>query len=171
MKNEKIILRALEPTDIDLLFDVENNQALWHLSQTLRPFSRFEIEQYLLSLEKDPFKAGQVRLMIEESLSNSVVGIIDLFDIDAVNQRAGVGIVILQEYRQKGYASRALQLLKEYAFNVLNLHQLYCNIEPDNTASLKLFQEQGFKIICSKKDWNRKNGEWIDEYFLQCLAP
>jgi diamine N-acetyltransferase len=57
------------------------------------------------------------------------LGLIDLFDFDPKNNRAGVGIVIQnKDNRSQNIGSEALQLLIEYAFYNLNLHQLYANI-------------------------------------------
>jgi len=165
-----LILRAPEPNDVDFLFDLENDIKLWHVSQTFRPFSRFELEQYIFSQEKDPFKSGQIRFIIEVVSSGDIVGSIDLFDVDAFNKRAGVAIVILERYRNKGIASEALKILIDFSFRTLELHQLYCNIESENKASLKLFTGSGFEISGLKKDWNRYEGKWVDEYFLQLIS-
>ncbi len=170
LKLENIILRAPEPRDVDFLYHLENDEKLWHVSQTLRPFSRFEMEQYVLMAEKDPYETHQVRFMIELT-SGETVGTIDLFDIDPHNRRAGVGIVIVDKFRKKGYAVTTLEILKSYCFNHLNLHQLFCNIEGHNTNSLELFKNSGFKIAGLKKDWNIISGKekWADEYFLQLI--
>jgi diamine N-acetyltransferase len=168
IKNKQIILRAPEPNDIDFLYNLENDQLLWHVSQTYRPFSRFELEQYVFSVSKDPFESHQVRFIIELK-TGETIGTADLFDIDPYNLRAGVGIVILKEHRNKGYAFEALSELIKYSFKTLNLHQLFCNIEKVNKESLDLFKKVGFEITCLKKEWNRKNDFWIDEYFLQLL--
>ncbi|RLD91007.1 MAG: GNAT family N-acetyltransferase [Bacteroidetes bacterium] len=170
LRLKNIVLRAPEPRDVDFLYHLENDEKLWHVSQTLRPFSRFEMEQYVLMSEKDPFEAHQVRFMIDLT-SDETIGTIDLFDIDSHNKRAGVGIVVVDKYRNKGYAFLALELLKEYCFNHLNLHQLFCNIESSNTLSLTLFKKTGFTIVGLKKDWNIAPGKgvWADEYFLQLI--
>ena len=170
LKMENIVLRAPEPQDVHFLYRLENDDELWHVSQTLRPFSKFEMEQYVMMSEKNPYEAHQVRFMIDLT-SGETIGTIDLFDIDPHNKRAGVGIVVVEKYRNKGYAFLALELLKKYCFNHLNLHQLFCNIESNNTSSLELFNKTGFTIVGLKKDWNiaSSNGDWNDEYFLQLI--
>ncbi len=168
IKSENIILRAPELEDVDFLYHLENDEQLWHISQTFRPFSRFEMEQYVLMAEKDPFESHQVRFMIGLH-SGETIGTIDIFDIDPYNRRAGVGIVIVNAYRKKGYASEALTSIVSYCFNQLNLHQLYCNIESSNTGSLELFNKAGFDVSGLKKEWNLKNGDWQDEFFLQLI--
>lgn len=168
----KITLRAPELNDLNKIQTWENDKALWHLSNTLLPFSRFSIEQYILSEQEDIFSKKQARFIIalvnnEEELDS--IGAIDLFDFDPKNRRAGVGILIEEKYRNKGYAKQALTLLIDHSFNVLNLHQLYCSILYSNTESLNLFKGQQFSVIGVKKDWILLNNEWQDEYILQLI--
>ncbi|MBC8147959.1 MAG: GNAT family N-acetyltransferase [Bacteroidetes bacterium] len=171
MIGKKILLRALEPSDVDLLYKWENDQAIWKVSNTIIPFSKFMLEQYVISADQDIYTTKQLRLMIDlkESIVDKTIGSIDLFDFDPNNQRAGIAILITRENRNKGYASEALELLINYAFNTLNLHQLYCNIDVDNKVSLKLFHNFDFKIIGTKKDWTYCDNEWNDEFMLQLV--
>lgn len=165
LENDKIKLRALEPEDLDFLFEMENDTKLWHLSNTLNPFSRFDLEQYILLADKDIFKTKQLRFIIDEN--KKAVGIVDLFDFEPLHKRAGVGIMIKNDEQKKGFATSALELLIDFSRNKLGLHQLYCNIESSNTVSLRLFEKNGFLITGTKKDWNNFEGNWIDELFLQ----
>ena len=169
MTSENIKLRAVEPSDIDIIFEWENNPTIWHLSNTLSPFSRFDLEQYVLNASKDIFSARQLRLMIDLNEKDQTIGSIDLFDFEPLHRRAGIGILINYKERNKGYASEALDLLIEHSQKTLNLHQLYCNIEENNTMSLSLFKKKKFKEIGVKKDWNLRNGKWVNELTLQYI--
>jgi diamine N-acetyltransferase len=98
------------------------------------------------------------------------LGLIDLFDFDPKNNRAGVGIVIQgNENRNQNIGSEALELLIQYAFRHLNLHQLYANIGTENVASKALFTKFGFQSIGIKKDWNLVNGVYKDEAIFQLI--
>lgn len=164
-------LRALEPSDVDLLYQWENDCNLWFVSNTLTPFSRFVLEQYVINAHDDIYTAKQLRLMIDivQDGQRTTIGTIDLFDFDPRHLRAGIGIMIHENYREKGYASDALETVISYAFNALNLHQLYCNISSDNQRSLDLFQKHHFKIIGLKKDWLLFGKKYFDEYMLQLV--
>lgn len=172
IKGKNITLRALELEDISLLYDWENDMSVWQLSNTMVPFSRYILEQYLISSGEDIFTSKQLRLMIDffgENQEKATIGTVDLFDFDPQHRRAGIGILIHKNYRQKGAASETIQLLKDYAKNTLFLHQLYCNIGSNNEVSLKLFQKQGFGISGTKLQWAYDGTSWQDEYFLQCF--
>jgi diamine N-acetyltransferase len=169
LKGEFISLRALEPSDVEALYEWENDEANWKVSNTQTPFSRFVLEEYIAGAHQDIYSVKQLRLVICNA-ENRAIGSIDLFDFDPNHLRAGVGILIAaKDDRKKGYASEALRLLMDYCFSTLNLHQLYCNITIDNEASILLFQKHGFLITGMKKEWIRDEEVYKDELLLQRL--
>lgn len=169
LKGKNIYLRALEPEDLEFVHAVENDESVWEISNTQTPYSKFLIKQYLEHAQKDIFEVKQLRLVIS-SYNETPIGLIDLFDFDFKNSRAGVGILIKDENnREKGYGSEALQLLIKYGFTHLGLHQLYCNISEENETSIKLFKNQGFKEVGLKKEWNYINGSFKNEYLFQLI--
>jgi diamine N-acetyltransferase len=176
LENNVVKLRAPEPSDIDLLYSWENNMEIWKVSNTITPFSRFVLKKYIETAHLDIWETKQLRLIIEaknqSSLMNVPVGLIDLFDFDPYHLRAGIGILIAnKEYRQKGYATEALNLLIKYCFEVIQLNQLYCNISSENTLSLQLFKSKGFMEVGVKKAWLKNRNGWEDEVLLQLLNP
>ena len=172
MIGPNLLLRAPEPADIDIIFRWENDTSIWHLGNTLTPYSRFAIEQFVLNTDNDIFASKQLRLMIDCHSSGAkatTVGSIDLFDFDPYNQRAGIGILIDESSRRQGYAFEALNLLITYCFKTLNLHQLYCNIEKSNEESISLFTKAGFTACGIKKEWLLREGQWMDELIFQLI--
>jgi diamine N-acetyltransferase len=167
LKGKHIYLRALELEDLDFIYAIENDETIWEISNTITPFSKYVITEYLANAHKDIFEVKQLRLVISNSKHISI-GMIELFDFDFKNKRAGVGIIVkAAEDRKKGYGSKALTLLTKYCKSQLDLHQLYCNISEENEASLRMFQNQGFEIVGLKKDWNFIHGAFKNEYLLQ----
>lgn len=176
LQSSNIRLRALEPSDVDLLYSWENNMEIWSVSNTLTPFSKYILKKYIESSHQDIYEAKQLRLIIEAKNQSSLmfhpVGAIDLFDFDPYHLRAGIGILIHDsEERNKGYATEALKLLIKYSFETLQLHQLFCNIAASNIPSLQIFQRMGFKVIGIKEHWLKKSIGWEDELMLQMINP
>jgi len=171
LENHKIKLRALEPDDLDTLFSVENSSDLWDVSNTLVPYSRDLLKKYIDNAHQDIYEAKQLRLVISNQKDHMIVGLIDLFDYDPLNQRAGIGILILKPFRHKGFASSALKQFTEYAFDHLDLHQLYANIPSDNQNSLDLFEKLNFLHIGTQKDWIKRKGEFKHVERYQFINP
>lgn len=160
-------LRALEPGDIDLMYAWENDTAVWSVSGTLAPFSRHTLERFIQEQQFDIFQTRQQRLFIE-TLGGIPVGALDFFELDPINRRAGIGILIHDDaLRGKGYASDAVETACRYAREVLNLHQLWCNVGADNEASLRLFRSAGFAEVGVKRDWLWRPDGYGDEILLQ----
>ncbi len=170
LKGDNIYLRALEPNDLEFVYGMENDQGIWELSNTQTPYSRFLVKQYLENAHQDIYEAKQLRLAICQEEDFPALGLIDLFDFDPKNNRAGVGIVIQgNENRNQHIGSEALELLIRYSFRHLNLHQLYANIGTENKASIALFTKFGFQNIGTKKDWTLVNGVYKDEAIFQLI--
>lgn len=170
LEKGNITLRAVEPSDLELLFQWENNLSVWEVSQTISPFSKYTMKEYCEYAKNDIQTAKQLRLMIDisEEGKTITVGAIDLFDYDAINRRAGVGILVGNEnYRKKGIAFTSIEILIKYAFSILNLHQLHCYISENNEASIALFKKLDF-LICGKiNDWVLQSNKWGNVFFLQ----
>jgi diamine N-acetyltransferase len=165
-----IYLRALEPEDLDFIYRIENHEPLWEVSYTQTPYSRFLIRQYLENAHQDIYEAKQLRLAICRRGSFEAIGLIDLFDYDPANARAGVGIIVANETdRGQGAGSEALELVIQYAFSKLHLHQLYANIDTTNSASIALFTNFEFNLIGVKQQWNRRGNAWADEALYQLI--
>lgn len=166
MNLEELHLRALEPEDLAVLEQVENDTVYWSYSNQTEPFSLYTLIQYINQQSQDIFEVRQKRFVISD-VQKSVLGFIDLFDFEPLHRRAGVGIFVLNAYRTKGVATKALQLIHAYVKEHLNLKNLYANIAMENSSSIKLFAAAGYVEIGIKKDWNFYQGCFHDELFYQ----
>lgn len=170
LKGKNIYLRALESIDIEFVYAVENDETIWEVSHTQTPYSRFLIRQYLKNAQQDIYEAKQLRLAICNIENENAIGLIDIFDFDPKNNRAGIGILIKDtKHRSQGVGSEALELVIKYCFVHLNLHQLYANISTENKASLRLFTKFEFFEVGTKKEWNLINGTYKDETLFQLM--
>lgn len=172
LKGNKVYLRALEPEDLSFLYEIENDETLWEVSNTQTPYSKWLLKNYLENSHQDIYEVKQLRLAIVENNSENLIGLIDLYDFDPKNSRVGLGIVVKNpSERNKGYGSEAVKLLLGYAFQVLNVHQIYVNVAETNAASLKLFSNFGFQKVGVKKHWTKVGSVYVDEVLFQLINP
>lgn len=170
LEDQTVALRPLELSDLDLLYRWENDSSVWLVSGTTVPFSKELLTQYIQSAEQDIYAVRQLRLVITaKKQDGKAVGAVDLFDFDPLNKRAGIGILIDPSARKQGYAKAALSVIAEYARLRLNLHQIYCGIPACNTASIRLFESEGFVRCGVRKDWIFTPEGWVDEIAMQKL--
>lgn len=160
----EVVLRAVEPDDVDTLYIWENDRTLWPFGNTRAPISRYQLWAYARNYDANPLSDGQLRLIIElrSPAGPEPCGILDLYDIDPHNSRAMTGIMIARAYRRRGIALLALQQLGEYARTSLNLRMLGADVAADNLPSLSLFAKAGYTHTSHRPDWFlRPDGTYI----------
>lgn len=170
LDNGNITLRAIEPEDLEFLYKCENDSSTWQYGNTIAPYSHFVLKQYIADAQNDIYTNKQLRLMICTKSDGKSVGTIDLFDFDPFNQRASIGIVVCgPENRRHGYAEQSLELLIQYCFGFLHLHQLHCAISANNEPSIKLFKKMGFVKCGHRTDWLKTKDGYADELEFQLI--
>ncbi len=143
-----IYLRKVELQDLQYLLAWENDPENWEVSNTVQPYSKEEMYQFILDQLIGDHE--QVRYMICHELTRLPIGTIDLFAIDHVNGQAELGILIAEKkYRRQGHALTALLHLIALCREEYKINHLFCFIDDENSSSIGLFEKAGFK-------WQRK---------------
>lgn len=168
LSSDKIRLRAVEQSDLDTIYLLENEIAESGSSVINQPLSRKMLWDYIESYSADIAADRQLRLMIEDTGGNTV-GAIDVSDYDPVNRRGFVGISILSAHRGKKYGTAALDVLCRYCADALGMHQLAALVAADNSISRHLFAEAGFKSAGRLRSWLRRGKTYEDVLIFQKL--
>ena len=166
IKGEKVLLRAIELSDADILRDMINDeeieQMMWGYSF---PVAKHQQIKWLenLSAEQSTFRA-----MVD--VDGTAIGTIILSDIDLRSGTAEIHIKLAKSSeRGKGYGTDATKALLRYAFDELRLSCVYCCVKEDNIASQKMFEKCGFiKEGCLRSRVYRK-GRHYDFYAYSIL--
>ena len=159
-------LRAMEPEDLDLLYQIENDSSIWHVGTNNVPYSRYVLHDYIAHASGDIYTDKEVRMMIDNE-QGETVGIVDLVNFSPQHQRAEIGIVIKDGCRNLGYANAAIRKIMSYAHNVVHLHQLYASVEATNEISLNLFESLGFSRSICLKEWTFNGNTYVDAIVIQ----
>lgn len=198
MERGEVRLRALEPEDVDRLYIWENDRDMWPFGGTSAPLSRHQLWEYATNYDANPFAAGQLRLIIEHATApdnalpqnsqssqssqsshnsqnsqnsqSSLIpcGIIDLYDIDPVNSRAMVGIMVAPQWRSRGIATRALELVGEYCRDILGLATIASEVASDNLPSIRLFGgKAGYRQVGERPSWYRRRERFVSALLFQ----
>lgn len=159
-----MILRAIEPSDVDFMYGVEQDPAAWKYSDYVAPLSHELLRQYAITYDADPLRAGQLRLIIEED--GKPIGIADLFDISARHLRADSGIYLLPQHRGSGKGATALNTLAGYCRERLGLHQIVASISKHNPNALRCYVKAGFAETGIRPQWWRTSSGFEDVALL-----
>ena len=161
-------LRALEPSDVELLYLWENDPDVWRVGGTTSPLSYQRIAQFVEEQNYDLYTTKQMRLVVE--CEGIAVGTLDIFDFDPQHLRFGIGILIYApEARRKGYARAAIEAVKTYARDTLALRQIWASVAADNEASIALFEGCGFELCGRRRAWLRRHDGYTDQLEYQFI--
>ena len=164
--SDNLILRTPLLSDLDDLLSWENDLKNNQYTDVPVFYTPSQIEDFLNS-DHDLLLQNQIRYIIE--LNSSAVGCIDLYDYDMVNSRAGVGIYVDSNFRNKGIASKSLELLKSISMEKYLIYNLYADIMSGNKASIKIFEKANFIKNGIKTNWIRTESSFEDVLFYQCI--
>lgn len=175
LEDNQIRLRAPEPEDLQVMYEIENHSSLWEVGCTNVPYSRYVLKQYIAQSANDIYTDKQVRMMIERKADGKVLGCADLTGFEPLHGRAEIGVVVSAECRNQGMGARALALLCRYAFGFLHLHQLVAFVACDNTPCLRMFAKCGYLPTHTLKGWIRTTDEgdkpvYKDAVMIQCFG-
>lgn len=130
-------LHKVEPADLPFLYQWENDAATWADGANHNPLSHQDLRAYIESTTGDIYRDGQLRLIA--TADGQTIGCADLFDLDARNRRAAIGLYIAPEFRGRGLALQVLSELEQLAFRHLNLRVIYAIIRVSNEPCVRLF--------------------------------
>lgn len=165
---EKVMLRAMERTDIEMLRETVNDPDIecmvggWSF-----PLSSCAQEIWFQKAAADK---NNIRFIIEIIETGEAIGMISLTGIDWKNRTAFQGIKLKSSApKRKGYATDAVMTLEWYAFEELQLTRLDGNWVVYNTASKNLFEKCGMKAEGLRRRSVYKNGQYFDQEYSGIL--
>lgn len=167
LENSKIRLRPLEPSDLEFLYLWENDTSLWQYGDTRAPLSKELLENYIQNYDANILTAKQIRLMIVEKMSDTIIGTVDLYDVDIYNSRASIGLLIIPEFQGKGFGKETITLLEDYVLNSIGLSQLVNYIPETNINCLSLFKKLGYEQTGCLLHWHRIGREFQNVIVMQ----
>lgn len=166
---QRLVLREITTNDAQDLFEMRSNPALM----------RF-IDRPLAQSINDSLKL--IELIINSQKNNegitwgisikgtpTLIGTIGFWRIQKEHYRAEIGYLLHADYQGKGIMQEAMDAAIGYAFKTLHIHSIEANINPDNVASIKLAEKNGFVREAYFKENFYYNGEFKDTVIYSLL--
>lgn len=132
-----------------------------------------------LTLEQDEKQHERLVARAETEISFTVyerrgsrpIGNAGLFDVDYRNRTAELGLIIAEpDARGKGYGTETTQLVVDYAFTALGLHNVMLTVFEYNLAGMRVYDKAGFKEIGRRRASNFMGGKLWDIIYMDCLS-
>lgn len=139
-RNKRIKIDALIKDEIEILRKLRNNPETNTFLTYNIPISDIEQEEWF---KKISFDQSKMYLSIHND-KNIFIGIVRCDEWDKINRSIRVGIDIIPEFRNQGYAADTYDLLLDYLFNQLGIYRVWLLVLEFNTAAIHLYKKVGF---------------------------
>jgi UDP-4-amino-4,6-dideoxy-N-acetyl-beta-L-altrosamine N-acetyltransferase len=137
-----IQLRAIEYDDLPTLIAWRNDPKVYRYFYEHEPLSLAMQKAWFEKLTKSDEKFWIVETLEEQQ----AIGTIGLVHIDWRSRKAELArVLVIEEYRHRGYGSELLCLLLRYCFDHLNMNRLYCDTFAKNQDAVAFYEKFGFK--------------------------
>ena len=145
-----ISLRSLIDSYLYFLEKIENDTSLWEFGSEKQKYTREELKFYIKNSDTSLHIAKQFRFVVD--YKSIPVGFIDLFNYTV--EEVSIGVIIDEEYQNRGFAKESLSLLSNYCFDNLNIKKLNCRVDVLNKKSNSLFLSSGFQFVRKEDNLN-----------------
>ena len=149
---QNLSLRALERGDLRFIHNLNNNRNImsyWFEE----PYESFDELEELYN--KHIHDNAERRFVVEDE-NKSLIGLVEIIEIDYIHRSAEFQIIITPEHQGKGYANTLINKALDYSFTILNLHKIYLHVAIENEKALHLYQQCGFI----------EEGHLVKEFFI-----
>jgi len=160
-------LRSVEVYDLEIIRDWRISE---HVSSFFPGFEPISLQEQKNWIDKILSESSSYYFIICDKATSSPVGIIYLTTIDRLNQHTEFGYYLGDiNYHGTGIAIEAELLLLDFAFNMQNMHKVYCESLAYNKKALTIHRKFGFTEDGVKREHIYKNGRWNDIVIMSAL--
>lgn len=144
LETERLLLRRVNIDDAEAIMALRGNP------ETMRYIPRplvttiEEAHEHLAMIDTKIESNEGINWAITLKGNPNLIGIIGHYRIQPQNYRAEIGYMLLPEFHGKGIITEAIKAALIYGFEVMQLHSIEAVIDPDNIASERVLQKNGF---------------------------
>lgn len=171
IRQEELVLRPLRLRDKKAWDEVRESNREWLTPwEATRPKidTSLPLPSYFQMVMQHKREGREVRtialgIWLKNSKKEIFIGQITLGGIVFGAMRgAYIGYWIDQRFANRGYATRAVKLVTQFAFDKLMLHRIEISMRPENEASKKVAEKAGYKFEGIRNSYLHIDGAWRD---------
>ena len=141
---QRLILRQLKMEDDNEIFYMRSDAVINQYTGITKAESindaRQHIEKINTGIENNEWIMWGICLKDDPQL----IGTIGLWHLDAEENTAEIGYVLIPAFQKKGIMYEALSAVMEYSFTVMQLSSVVADLEIENLASVRVLERAGF---------------------------
>lgn len=169
LESERLVLRWLADGDVPALFEIFGDAGAMRY-WSWPAFTREEQARELLDDIRRHFAARTLfQWGIARKSDDAVIGTVTLFQIDHEHRRCEIGFALARSAWGQGLATEAVTRIIRFAFDELGLHRIEADPDPQNLASIRVLERQGFKFEGLLRERYFLNGRAMDAAYYGLL--
>lgn len=169
LQTTRLLLKPLSLDDTPALYEIYSDEETMRYWSSV-PVKNMAAARALVQADVDAVEQGKAWFWaICLKPGGEVIGKCVLFNFSERNYRAEVGYVLNRAYWGRGLMSEAVQCMTDFAFDLLGLHRLEADTDPENLGSLRLLEKLGFKKEGFFRERWFVGGQWLDSTMLGLL--
>ena len=159
IKGKRVFLHYIASEDFDEMMRLFRESRKFYKGLITPPRDREEFENYVARNDEDASEF----FVICRNEDEKTVGAINLSQIFYKSfQNAYLGYSLGVNYTGKGFMTEAINLILRFAFKDLKLHRIEANIQPHNSAWIKVVKRCGFSLEGFSPKYLKIGGKWRD---------
>jgi ribosomal-protein-alanine N-acetyltransferase len=144
IETERLVLKGFSPEDMTFIFENYPKEKimnfLGHLSE-----ADYQAEEFKQKNGYAAFNRSFMLFLMVEKSSDKIIGRCGLHNWNKEHKRAELGYnITIEDYKQKGLMTEAVNAIIEYGFNELKLHRIEAMVGSNNIPSLKILEKHSF---------------------------
>lgn len=166
-ETNEIYLRLLVEDDAEDLLQLRiRNRDFFQAFEPIRSDTHYTYEQQQQEILKSREAAEQdqaylLGIFLQET--NQLVGRVSLTGVvRGPSQSANLGYYLDREHNGKGYATKAISQILEFAFQKIHLHRVQAGVMPRNHSSIRVLEKNRFRKEGVALRYLKINGVWED---------
>jgi ribosomal-protein-alanine N-acetyltransferase len=164
LETERLFLRRVDVKDVNEIIALRSNpETMKYIPRPLVKTTEDALEHIAMMDAKIENNEG-INWAITQKGNPKLIGVIGHYRIKPEHYRAEIGYMLLPEFSGKGIISEAVKEVVKYGFKGMQLHSIEAVIDPENNASAKVLEKNGFV-----KEAHLKENEFFEGRFLDSV--
>jgi [ribosomal protein S5]-alanine N-acetyltransferase len=170
IKTERLILRDIKDADANELFHLRSDKNVMQFID--RPLAEtIDDALKLIKIISDGYNNKEsITWAITLKDYSELIGTIGFWRIEKEHYRAEIGYLLNPVHQGKGIMQEAIKVVLQYGFETMKLHSVEANVNPSNTASIKLLEKNGFVREGYFRENYFYNGQFLDSAIYSLIS-
>jgi len=169
LETERLVLRRVVNNDLKEVIALRSNpETMKYIPRPLVKTDQDGLDHIAMINDKIEANEG-INWAITLKDNPQLIGLIGHYRMKPEHHRSEIGYMILPEFIGKGIVTEAIKAVVKYGFETMKLHSIEAVIDPENLASAKVLEKNGFVKEAHLKENEFFEGRYLDSVIYSLL--